>query len=407
MEHNVYNSDLFVLDLPTGAVVKISEDFDPAVEERARQKSIRWNTKSDEIYFLAVDRSLRLIYRTPVPENLSKIDMRKIKLLHTPAADVGFFSNISRNGSFLLNASSSHNPGVAYLHDGQRKTVLFSNPNKELMEAISLGTVTRFDFTNQRGHRIDGWIFKPSDFDPSKTYPMVVYYYGGVSPRLERFNFAYHMLNANGYIVYVLNPSGAVGSGDEFADLHLNDWGTLVSEDIIEGVERVIATYPFIDASRIGAYGGSYGGFITMDLTTKTSLFSAVCTLFGISDLTSYWGAGIWGYTYGDMAFARSYPWKDCDIFVEKSPIYRADQVNTPTLFLHGQADVNVPPGESRQMFTALRVLGKDAVLVEFAGEDHGIAGSFENMVEHREMLVEWFDKYLKGEGESWEARWK
>lgn len=407
-EHNVYNSDLFVLDLSTGATAKITAGFDPAVVERTRKQSVRWTGKGNEIYFLAVDRTRRKVFRTPVPEDLDKIDVRRIKLFDLPNGSVAFFSNVSKDESFLMSASEFTRPNAVYLYDHRKqKSVLLIDPNREWLESTSFGAAAPFDFTNRSGLRIDGWIFKPAGFDPSRKYPLVVYYYGGVSPRLERFTLMYHVLNANGYVVYVLNPSGAVGAGDSFADLHVNDWGTLASADIIEGVEKVIANNPFIDASRIGGYGGSYGGFITLDFITKTNLFSAVVSLFGISDLTSYWGAGTWGFTYGDMAMARSYPWKDRDIFVEKSPIFRADRVKTPTLFLHGVADGNVPPGESRQMFTALRILGTDAVLVEFAGEDHGIGGKFENLVEHREMLLDWFDKYLKGESEAWDARWK
>ncbi|MBU1708093.1 prolyl oligopeptidase family serine peptidase, partial [bacterium] len=120
-----------------------------------------------------------------------------------------------------------------------------------------------------------------------------------------------------------------------------------------------------------------------------------------------YWGGGIWGYTYGDIALAQSFPWNRRDVFVDKSPLFHADKIKTPLLLLHGIDDVNVPVLESEQMFTALKVQGKEVAYVRFPGEDHGIAGKFENYITHREMMLEWFDKYLKGQPDAWDARYK
>jgi dipeptidyl aminopeptidase/acylaminoacyl peptidase len=187
----------------------------------------------------------------------------------------------------------------------------------------------------------------------------------------------------------------------------VNDWGTLATRDIIEGTRKLIREKSFIDEKRMGAYGGSYGGFITMDLITKTDMFAAAVSMYGISNIASYWGGGTWGYTYGDIALARSYPWNRRDVFVDKSPLFHANKIKTPLLLLHGLSDTNVPSLESDQMFTALRVQGKEVAYVRFPGEEHGIASNFKDYIAHREMMLEWFDKYLKGQPQAWEARWK
>lgn len=104
---------------------------------------------------------------------------------------------------------------------------------------------------------------------------------------------------------------------------------------------------------------------------------------------------------------AGSYPWTQKELFVDCSPIFRADKINTALLLLHGVDDTNVPCVESEQMFTALKVLGKEVAYVRFAGEDHGIGGKFSNLVAHRRMILEWFDKHLKNEPAGWDIRWK
>jgi dipeptidyl aminopeptidase/acylaminoacyl peptidase len=265
----------------------------------------------------------------------------------------------------------------------------------------------RLDFTNKRGVPIEGWLLFPPDFDATRKYPVILAYYGGVVPYGQAFRPELIWLAGQGYLVYLVNPEGAVGYGREYADAHMNDWGQKAGEDLLEGLDRLLKEKPYADADHVGCYGGSYGGFMTLWLAGHSSRFAAAVDFFGISDITSYWGAGWWGFTYGDTAIANSYPWSRRDIFVKQSPVYFADKIHAPLLLLHGDSDVNVPHEESDQIFTALRVLGRTCEYVRFAGENHGLHGKPSNDYASDRMMVEWFDKYLKGQGQAWDYRWK
>jgi dipeptidyl aminopeptidase/acylaminoacyl peptidase len=280
-------------------------------------------------------------------------------------------------------------------------------PAKDVMEFVQTAMVARQDFVNTDGVRIDGWLFYPQGFDSAGIYPLVVTYYGGVIPMGEYFNGPAHWLAGQGYFVYVLTPRGATGYGQHFADAHVNDWGGLSAKDVIEGVGKLLAANAFLDKARIGCYGGSYGGFLTMSLLTQTDLFKAAVSWYGISNIASYWGAGWWGYLYSDVASALSFPWNRPDVYAEKSPLFHADKLKGALLLMHGLDDVNVPALESDQMFTALKVLDKEVVYIRWKGEGHGLRGTPQDSMDGRLIMLEWFDKHLKGEPGAWEERWK
>jgi len=130
--------------------------------------------------------------------------------------------------------------------------------------------------------------------------------------------------------------------------------------------------------------------------------FKALISEYGISNIASYWGAGYWGYLYGISALGGAYPWNAPEVYVQRSPLFQADRVKTPLLLMHGDSDVNVPVGESDQMFTALKVLGHDTAYVRFFDEDHGMKGKFSNWIAQEDFVIAWFDKYLKGQDDQW-----
>ncbi len=268
---------------------------------------------------------------------------------------------------------------------------------------VVLGEVEPWRFTNADGDEIDGRYYLPPDFDPESSYPLIVYYYGGTTPVNRQFTgrYPFNLWAAQGYVIYVVQPRGAIGYGQEFSARHVNAWGRYTAEDIIEGTEKFVAAHEFVDAERIGNIGASYGGFMTMHLATLTDRFSASISHAGISALTSYWGQGWWGFGYSGIASRGSFPWNDPELYVGQSPVYSADEITTPLLLLTGDSDTNVPPGESHQMYTALKLLGREVELVEFPGEDHWIIDREQRYLWWDSMLA-WFDLHLKDQPEWW-----
>jgi dipeptidyl aminopeptidase/acylaminoacyl peptidase len=391
---------LYVLDVETGDLRNLTRGSRFSIEEDEDQGAVRYNASDGTLWFRAirgahVDLMRMDVQGEAVPE-----------IVHTPQP-VALDFDLSPNGRCAYIASGPAHPNALCLLDENRWSLLL-NPNLELFAQVEMAGFAPWNFVNSAGDTIDGWLYFPPNFAAAAPHrwPLVVYFYGGTSPRDMRFNYTYHWWVANGYVVWVLNPRGCIGYGETFAAQHDNDWGTLASQDIIEGTQKLLTACPSLDPGRVGAYGGSYGGFIAMDLAVKTDLFAALCSQSGISNIGSYFGTGQWGFTYGDLALPGSYPWNRRDVFVDKSPVFHADQVRSPLLLMHGTDDVNVPAGESDQMFVALKLLGKNVAYVRFAGENH-IFSKFSNRMAEREILREWFDRYLKADPTDWNERWK
>jgi dipeptidyl aminopeptidase/acylaminoacyl peptidase len=158
-----------------------------------------------------------------------------------------------------------------------------------------------------------------------------------------------------------------------------------------------------VDSTKIGNIGASYGGFMTQYLLTQTDLFASAVSHAGISNITSYWGEGYWGYTYSAGASAGSYPWNNPQLYVDQSPLFHADKIETPLLLLHGTADTNVPIGESIQMFTALKLLGKPVEFIQVEGENHAIY-DYQKRIAWNHTIYAWFDKWLKNDARWWNS---
>lgn len=261
-----------------------------------------------------------------------------------------------------------------------------------------------WSFRATRGDDIKGFYFLPADFDASKSYPMIVYYYGGCSPTARILEYAYPIpaLANMGYVTLVLEPSGATGFGQEFAARHVNTWGEESGDDIIEGVQRFCEEHTFVDASKIGCIGASYGGFMTQYLQTRTDIFACAISHAGISNITSYWGGGYWGYSYGECAEYGSFPWNNPDLFTKHSPLFNADKIHTPILLLHGTVDTNVPTTESQQLYNALKILGREVSYIQVDGENH-IINDYKKRQDWSEAIYAWFAKHLQCDPTWWE----
>ncbi len=388
---NEYDIQAYMFDPETKQVEPISKEFDPSIQEAI------WSHTENAIYFLTTDHSFRRLYR---------YDIAKKKFLFIPCGvDIIEQFDLSKDKQVAaFTGSSASVPPKAYiLNIKNKKTHLLHDPAGKEFSGVTFGKVERWTFKNQKDRLIDGRIYYPPDFDSKKKYPCIVNYYGGTAPVTREFGGRYpkNLWAAQGYIVYVLQPSGAIGYGQDFSALHVNDWGIIVADEIIDGVKKFLAEHPFVDSKRLGCIGASYGGFITMILQTRTNIFSAAVSHAGISSISSYWGEGYYGYEYSAYAAANSYPWSRKDIFINQSALFSADKITAPLLLLHGSEDTNVPPGESTQLFTALKILGREVEYVQILDQDHHIMTYNKRKIWTRTIMA-WFDRWLKDQPEWW-----
>ncbi len=292
------------------------------------------------------------------------------------------------------------------LKTGKHKLLYY--PAKKDYSQIRFGKVEDWNFENSDGQTIIGRIYYPPDFDSERKYPLIIYYYGGTVPVDRSFGGRYpkNYWAANGYIVYVLQPRGATGFGQDFSAYHVNGWGGKPVDDIIEGAKKFLKAHTFVNKKKVGIIGASYGGYTTEYLVTVTDMFAAAVSHAGISLLPHYWGEGYWGYTYSAGATAFSFPWNRKDIYVDKSPLFRADKIKTPLLLLHGDSDTNVPTGESDQLYTALKLLGRPVEYIKVKGQNHWIM-DYKKRILWSKTIIAWFDRWLKDQPEFWYSMYK
>lgn len=389
---NEYDIQLFIKDLAKGTIFPLTKKFNPSVED------FQWSEYDGKIYVLTADKDCRNIYRLD-PRN------GKAEFLGNKEEYPSMFALARTSPEAVYYGQSLCNFHRAYtLNTKTLKHSLVYDFSSERLYRTDMGEGSAYEFTSSRGDRINGFYVLPPNFDPSKKYPLLVHYYGGCNPTARYCIGAYspQVYAAQGYVFYVINPSGASGFGQVFAARHVNTAGDGVAEDIIEGTQKFCEDHPFIDKAKIGCFSASYGGFMTQLLLTKTDIYATGISHAGISDHTSYWGEGYWGYSYSETSMANSYPWTRKDLYVDRSPLYNADKIHTPLLFLHGSADTNVPIGESIQMFTALKLLGAETAFVVVDGEDHGVY-DYAKRRQWLRTIFAWFSKYLQDDDTWWE----
>ncbi|HLR87752.1 MAG TPA: S9 family peptidase [Wenzhouxiangella sp.] len=388
---NVYDTQLYRLSADGDSATSVSREFDPALGsvERLADGSLLLSATAGA--------GTALVHFDPEEQAWNMLG-------GWPEVIEDFAVSQTTPPAVLVRGSDADAPQRVELGglDGERRA-LFDSRASSYRDTV-LGEVHDWHFVNDDGVEIDGHYYLPPDFDESEKYPLIVYYYGGTTPVDRAFTgrYPFNLWAAHGYVIYVLQPRGAIGYGQDFSAHHVNAWGDYAADDIIEGTSRFVDEHEFVDADRIGNIGASYGGFMTMYLATKTDLFAASISHAGISDLTGYWGEGWWGWGYSGIASRGSFPWNNRELYVEHSPIYSADKISTPLLLLHGDSDTNVPPGESANMFTALKLLGREVEMVEFPGEDHWILDREQRYIWWDTMLA-WYDKWLKDEPQWWE----
>lgn len=388
---NNYDNQVYIYDTASGEVEAVTRDFNPSVN------GAEWHPGDNMIYLHVTDSVYSRIYRLNPQEG-------SFTLIQTEPDVVGQISWATGKGMALYSGTSKFEHNRVWILDpATGESRLFLNPEEETYRDVVFGEVSDWHFQMPGGETVTGYIIYPANFDPSQKYPLIVNYYGGTSPVEKSFGgrYPHEIWSARGYAVYVPQPDGAVGFGQEFSARHQNNWGKSVAGQITEGTRQFLEAHPWADPERVGCIGASYGGFMTMLLTTQTDIFSCAISHAGISSISSYWGEGYWGYVYSSEATGDAYPWNRKDIYVDQSPLFSADKIKTPLLLLHGSSDTNVPLGESLQLWVGLKILGSPVEMVQVEGEDHHIL-TYSKRIEWHNTIMAWFDRYLKGGEEQW-----
>jgi len=387
-----YDQQAYIYNLENKEVIPFTKNFNPSIN------TVYWHPVDNHIYLDVTEGDYKYLYQYDVKKNV----FRRVETGVDYMASIDFASR-------ALVAVYSGNPTNKYpstykLNLKSLKYELFEDPEAENFRNVEFGEVKNWNFTATSGVEISGRVYFPPGFDPSKKYPVIVYYYGGITPVGRTFGgrYPFNLWAGHDYIVYVLQPSGAIGFGQDFSTEHMNNWGTTVADEIIEGTKKFLEAHPFSNPEKVGCAGASYGGFMTMLLMTRTDIFATAISHAGISSISSYWGEGFWGYSYSAEASADSYPWNNRSLYVDQSPLFNADKIKTPLLLLTGDSDTNVPPGESIQLYTALKILGRPVELVMVKGEDHHIV-TYNKRIQWHNTIMAWWAKYLKDEDDWWD----
>jgi len=346
--------------------------------------SPEWSSDGSSITFLLEDD--RAVGLARIPAAGGAIE----RLVSGPRVVSAFTAGAG--GKLAVLASTPLVPDEVFALDGTTLRPL-SHQNDEWLARTKLGDVEPITFKSRDGTAINGFTVKPPDVVPGKRYPTILRIHGGpVSQYQYEFDSQLQTLAGRGYLVVVANPRGSSGRGERFATAIFADWGTKDAQDVLAAVDYAVAQ-GLADPARLGVGGWSYGGILTNYVIAQDRRFKAAVSGASISNVL----AG-----YGTDQYVREYelelgaPWKATDTWIRLSfPFLHADRITTPTLFLCGDKDFNVPLLNSEQMYQALRSLGVETQLVIYPGQHHGI-----NKPSYRrdrlERYLAWYDKHLK-----------
>jgi dipeptidyl aminopeptidase/acylaminoacyl peptidase len=303
----------------------------------------------------------------------------------TLAFDIG-----SRNRIVVLDSTVDKPEEIYALESGRQRPL--TRHNEEWLSERRLASVEEVSFASKDGTRISGFIVKPPDYSPSRRYPAVLQIHGGpVSQYANTFMPGWQILAAQGYVVLAANPRGSSGRGEAFATAIYADWGNKDAEDVLALVDHAVAN-GIVDPNRLGVGGWSYGGILTNFIIAKDTRFKAATSGASISNVLAGYGTDMYTREYEQELGT---PWSNLDGWLRLSyPFLNANRIKTPTLFLGGDLDFNVPLLNSEQMYQAVRSVGIDTQLVIYRGQYHSLDKP-SYLRDRMQRYVDWFAKYL------------
>jgi dipeptidyl aminopeptidase/acylaminoacyl peptidase len=368
-----------------------------------RARSPRWSADGRAVFFLAGDRGRSLVYRVPLEggKPLPLFD-NEIAVRGTPNESLpprfyqtsGFSVTKSSPALLGLTLSDSLHPAEVWIADPSQQIWRPLSRHNSASQDFSLVEPEEIWFKSFDGTEVQGWLMKPIGWREDRKYPLILSIHGGPHGMYGyAFNPTFQVYTARGYALLYLNPRGSSGYGQKFSDGTINEWGGGDYRDLMAGVDEALRRYSWIDSSRMGVTGGSYGGFMTNWIITQTPRFKAAVSAASVSNLVSFYSTSL----YQDLIHAEfgGFPWDNYDLLWQWSPLRYVRQAQTPTMFIHGEQDNDVHITQAEEMYMALRRRGVESVLVRYPREGHGLREP-KHRVDSLERTLAWFDRFLR-----------
>jgi dipeptidyl aminopeptidase/acylaminoacyl peptidase len=381
-----YESDrwrLLVLDRATGSVNAVTDSLDRPVQ------SFTWSRDSKLLFFTALDRGRQSIQMIPAAGGATRV------IVSGPST--GDDMQLTSDGKTMIYTSQSGSAPTEIYRAASTggAPVALTHLNDTLLAQYSLTPLEEFWVDSPDKTRVQSFVVKPPNFEPSKKYPVLFLIHGGPEGEWgESWSYRWNaqVMAAAGYLVVMPNPRGSYGYGQKFTEDIKDDWGGKVYGDIMASVDHV-AALPYADPDRMAAAGGSYGGYMIDWMLGHTQRFKALISHAGVFDLRSMFGATeelwfpIWEF--------NGTPWDNPESYTKWSPSYYVKDFHTPTLVIHGELDYRVPYTQGLQLYTALQLQKIPSKLLEYPDEGHWILKP-QNSVLWYNTFLEWIGEWTK-----------
>ncbi len=394
--------DLWVLDLQPGAAPKnltVNYDYDVnsgvggdnAAPRAAGHMSPKWSKDGSYLLDVVAEQGRAILVSIDASSG-------KVRELSRGDQAVEQFATSDDGKVVVMNVSTPTMIDELFVlnQDGTQRQI--TNLNQALFSELNLTTPEEMWYTSFDGKKIQAWIQKPPDFDPSKKYPLILNIHGGPHAAYGWvFDHEFQWMAAKGYVVLYPNPRGSTSYGQDFGNIIQYKYPGDDYKDLMAGVDEVLKR-GYVDANKLGVTGGSGGGLLTDWTVGKTHRFHAAVAQRDISDWTSWWYTA--DFTLFQPNWFKAPPFDDPQDYIKRSPITYIKNVDTPMMFILGDVDWRTPPGSGgEQMFRALKFMHKPTVMVHFPGESHELSRSGQpwHRVERLDYIVAWFDKWLMG----------
>jgi len=388
---------LYVFDAETGERTSLSEGWNIHLGDAmagdtrlgAATTGPVWAADENRIFFIATDYGATGLYQVSIDE--------EIKVLYKNNNHVFSFTYHDKTDSFIIGISTPTNPCNFYQLDSNLELRRLTNANAKFLEEVEIAEPETLTVTAEDGWEIQGWLMRPYGFEEGKKYPFILEIHGGPHAMYgQTFFHEMQLLSAKGYVVLYTNPRGSHGYGQKFVNAVRSNYGQGDYMDLMRAVDYALDTYSFIDETRLGVTGGSYGGFMTNWIVGHTNRFKAAVTQRSISNWLSFYGVSDIGFFFTKWEHGFNLL-DDPTKLWEISPLKYAENVETPLLILHGERDFRCPIEQAEQLFITLKHLRKDVEFVRFPGATHELSRSGDpNMrIERLNHICRWFDIHL------------